>query len=258
MKQPSIIALLRFAKAGSGALVLLLCRPEGTPAQIPERFENLRVLPADITRDSLVQIMRGFSFALGVRCQYCHTGGDGISFAGVSFPSDEKPAKRNARFMIRMVDSLNRTVLAALPVRSDPPVAIQCVTCHRGLTKPTTLEAVLATTIGRAGVDSAINQFKALRQSEALAGTYDFREWRINELARHLATDGKTAEAIAMLEMNAEFNPRSSSIPLMLGELHRQRGERDKAIQSYQRVLELEPNNPQARQRLAELGSPPR
>src|SRR5262252_10523065 len=83
--------------------------------QFPDKFENLQALPKDIQRDSLIQIMRGFSFALGVRCQYCHTGGDGVSFAGVSFKSDDKAAKRNARFMIRMVDSLNHTVLAALP-----------------------------------------------------------------------------------------------------------------------------------------------
>ena len=48
--------------------------------------------------------MREFSFALNVRCQYCHTGGDGISFEGVNFASDEKPAKVKARAMLRMVD----------------------------------------------------------------------------------------------------------------------------------------------------------
>src|SRR5688500_4552845 len=116
-------------------------------AQIPEKFQNLQVFPAGITRDSLVQIMRGFSFALGVRCQHCHVGGDGVSFAGIAFDSDEKPAKRKARFMIRMVDSLNRVVLAALPDRSDPPIVIQCVTCHRGISRPTTLEAELMKTI---------------------------------------------------------------------------------------------------------------
>ena len=47
-------------------------------AQIPEKFVNLQVLPKDLARDSLVQIMRGFSFALGVRCQHCHSGGDGV------------------------------------------------------------------------------------------------------------------------------------------------------------------------------------
>ncbi len=226
-------------------------------AQIPERFQNLQALPTGIARDSLVQIMRGFSFALGVRCQYCHAGGDGISFAGVTFDSDDKEAKRKARFMIRMVDSLNRIVLAALPGRSEPPVTVQCVTCHRGLSKPTTIQAVLMKTIEQSGVDSAVKQYRGLRERVAINGYYDFTEWRINELARHLVAAGKTAEAIAILEMNAEFNPRSGSIPFELGDLYRQRGERDKAIAAFQRVLQINPDNQQARQRLTELGVRP-
>jgi len=226
-------------------------------AQIPEKFQNLQVFPAGITRDSLVQIMRGFSFALGVRCQHCHAGGDGVSFAGVAFDSDEKPAKRKARFMLRMVDSLNRIVLAALPDRSDPPVVVQCVTCHRGLVRPTTLESVLLKTIEQSGVDSAIKQYRGLRERVAINGYYDFTEWRINELARHLVLGGKIPEAIAILEMNAEFNPRSVTIPFEVGELYRRQGDRDKAIAAYQRVLQLQPNNPQARQRLTELGVRP-
>lgn len=227
--------------------------------QIPDKFENLQALPKDISRDSLVQVMRGFAFALGVRCQFCHAGGDGVSFTGVVFKSDEKPAKRNARFMIQMVDSINRVVLAALPARSTPPVVVQCVTCHRGVSKPTTLELTLAETIDRFGVDSAIAQYRRWRESPAvtLSGRFDFTEWRINELARHLATDGKTAEAAAILEMNAEFNPQSVSIPLMLGEVRQRRGETDKAIAAYQRALQIDPQNQQAKQRLTELGAKP-
>jgi len=48
--------------------------------QPPWEPKNLRYFPKDITREALVQRMREFSFALNVRCQYCHTGGDGISF----------------------------------------------------------------------------------------------------------------------------------------------------------------------------------
>src|SRR5688572_29248204 len=88
--------------------LVLAAAPARAAGQIPEKFENLQYFPKDIARDSLVQTMRGFSFALGVRCQYCHAGGDGVSFQGVNFASDDKPTKRNARFMLRMVDSLNK------------------------------------------------------------------------------------------------------------------------------------------------------
>ena len=109
------------------SLVVVACAAVAAPnsparAQIPEKFENLQFFPKDIPRDSLIQVMRGFSFALGVRCQHCHAGGDGISFEGVKFSSDEKAAKRNARFMLRMVDSLNANAFNALPERSNPPM----------------------------------------------------------------------------------------------------------------------------------------
>ena len=39
---------------------------------------------------ALIQRMREFSFALGVRCQHCHAGGNGVSLEGVSFKSDDR------------------------------------------------------------------------------------------------------------------------------------------------------------------------
>lgn len=250
MSRRWVLAISAFV-AGSVALT------RESAGQIPERFQNLQALPTGIARDSLLQVMRGFSFALGVRCQYCHAGGDGISFAGVSFESDEKPAKRAARFMMRMVDSLNQVVLGAMPGRGESPVSVQCVTCHRGLSKPTTLEALLMKTIEQAGVDSAVRQYRDLRQRVALNGYFDFTEWRINELARHLVAAGKPSEAIAILVMNAEFNPESVTIPYELGRLYFERGDRSKAIEAYQRVLQLNPRHQQARDRLTELGVRP-
>ena len=224
-------------------------------AQLPTKFENLQYFPKDIARDTLVNIMRGFSFALNVRCQYCHAGGDGISFAGVEFKSDDKPAKRKARYMLRMTDTINNRLLAALPDRSNPPVRVSCVTCHHGLSKPATLASTLTETIDSKGVDSAVAQYRRLRQNEMTAGKYDFGQWSMNELGRTLAESGKTAEAIAMLELNQEFYPQSPEIDFMIGELHRQRGERDKAIARYRTVLQKDPNNGRAKQRLTELGA---
>ena len=227
-------------------------------AQIPEKFENLQYFPKDIPRDTLVQIMRGFSFALGVRCQYCHFGGDGISFQGVDFKSDEKLAKRRARYMLRMRDTINLRLLTALPERSTPGLDVQCVTCHRGLARPFTLEGALTRTIERQGIDSAVAQYRRLRTPENMAfGKWDLGEWSMNELARNLAEHGRTAEAITMLELNQEFYPQSQSIDFMIAELHRQRGEKDKAIARYRAVLQKMPNNPEAKQRLTELGAPP-
>ena len=68
---------------------------------------------------------------------------------------------------------------------------------------------------------------------------------------------GNAAAAIAMLELNAEFNPESAAIDFMLGELHRDRGERDKAIARYRAALAKAPQHPMAKQRLSELEKQP-
>ncbi len=118
---------------------LLLSSSAPAAAQIPDKFENLQVLPKDIARQALVQRMREFSLSLDVRCQYRHTGGDGISFDGVDFKSDDKSAKKKARQMMKMVEEINTKLLTAVPDRVDPPVRVDCVTCHHGLAVPKTL-----------------------------------------------------------------------------------------------------------------------
>jgi tetratricopeptide (TPR) repeat protein len=225
------------------------------PAQEPAPWKgkNLQFFAADIQRDALVQRMREFSFALGVRCQYCHFGGDGISFDGVDFSSDAKPAKMKARAMLRMTDQVNRTLLPQIPSRAEPAVQVDCATCHRGLPLPKTLQTTLYEIVKKDGAAAAVARYRTLRTTETTSGRYDFGEWEINELARRLAADKDTAGAIAILEMNGEFYPKSASIDVQLGELHRMRGEKEPALSSYRKALEKDPANQQAKQRIAEL-----
>lgn len=234
------------------ALSLLLAQGPVTEAQIPSQFENLKYFAKDVPRDVLIQRMREFSFALGVRCQYCHSGGDGISFEGVNFGSDDKDAKVKARFMLRMVETLNATTLASVPGRRSPPVKMDCVHCHRGSPVPTTLATELTRVIEEEGAAGAVTRYRELRE-DMVSGRFDFGEWEINELARTLRENGKTPAAIAMLELNAEYYPKSVAIDLSLGDLHRERGEREQAIARYRRVLEKDPRNVRARRALEEL-----
>ena len=43
----------------------------GGPAQ-QQPYENLKYFSKDLPRDSLFTIMRGFTYALGVNCAFCH------------------------------------------------------------------------------------------------------------------------------------------------------------------------------------------
>ena len=191
--------------------------------------------------------MREFSFALNVRCQHCHAGGDGVSFQGVSFASDEKPAKVKARAMLRMVDQLNGSILAQMAARANPRVDVDCATCHHGLALPKSLQTTLLEVIEKDGIAAAVERYRALRQDTMPFGRYNFGEWEVNELARRLTEAGKTGDAIAMLELNGEFNAKSPEIDFQLGELHRERGEREKAVTRYRAVLVKAPENRIAR-----------
>jgi tetratricopeptide repeat protein/photosynthetic reaction center cytochrome c subunit len=233
-------------------------------AQIPEKFENLQVLPKDIPRDTLIAIMRGFAGSLGVRCTYCHVereavpgappgGGGGLN---LNFASDDKAPKKKARFMLRMTDSLNTAVLPRVPERHDPPVTVGCITCHRGLPLPATIEGVLLETTSRLGVDSAIARYRQLR-SDMVSGRYNFSEVPVSEVARKLAEQGKHAEAIALLQMLQEFYPNSVNIDFQLAELYIAKGDRDAGIARLRGVLTKNPNDRRARQRLQQLGVQP-
>jgi tetratricopeptide (TPR) repeat protein len=245
----------RWVRTCMAATFLTLAAAGGAPAQIPDRAVNLQVLPSDLPRDSVVEIMRGFSFALGVRCQYCHVGGDGVSFEGVVFESDDDPDKLKARHMLEMVRDLNEFVLAALPERDSPAVEVSCSTCHRGRPRPVQLAQELRMALDDFGPDSAVARYERFRGDEGtvLSGVFDFGEWEVNVLAERLAGEGRPRDAIAMYELNARHYPGSISIHSSLGALFEEVGDVGAAISSWERVLELSPENARARARLDAL-----
>jgi hypothetical protein len=77
-------------------------RPKSNP--IPDQFFNLRVLPKDITKGKLVDMMKQFAITFGVRCSYCHAVSDDLTEG--SFDSDEKPTKVKARELIKTIQAL--------------------------------------------------------------------------------------------------------------------------------------------------------
>jgi hypothetical protein len=244
---------MRYRMLAIGAALALTTRTTAQPDPAQWKGKNLQYFPAGIERGALVQRMREFSFSLGVRCQHCHAGGDGVSLEGVDFASDEKPAKNKARAMLRMTDQVNRTLLPQVPSRAEPRVVVDCATCHRGLALPKTLQTTLYEIVKKDGAAAAAARYRELRRTDTMSGRYNFGEWEINELARRLSEEKDTASAIAILEMNGEFYPKSASIDFGLGELHRTRGERDAALARYRAALQKDPGHQGAKARIAEL-----
>ncbi|MFT7623516.1 MAG: cytochrome c553 [Myxococcota bacterium] len=87
------------------------------------RWENVRVLPADLSQADLDASMVRMSLALGVGCAHCH---DVDNYA-----ADTRVPKTVARDMIRMTVALNRDRFSK---HAAPRVT--CATCHRSETKP--------------------------------------------------------------------------------------------------------------------------
>ena len=77
-------------------------RPKSNP--VPDTFVNLRVLPKDITKPKLVDVMKQMAITFGVRCKYCHAVSDDLTEG--SFDSDELPTKVNARELIKTIMEL--------------------------------------------------------------------------------------------------------------------------------------------------------
>ena len=236
-------------------LVLALLLAAGTPvaAQIPDEFTNLKVLPKEIGKREMVSIMRQFSGALGVRCNHCHVGEDPESLEGYDFASDALEPKRVARAMMEMSALINREGMP-MTGRKDA-LRVTCVTCHRGLVRPVTIKAVMLDAIDKEGVPAAETRYRELREQYYGQGAFNFGPGPLNSIAETLSQDRDVAGAISIMKLNVEFNSDNVGSYLMLGRLYAASEDKVAAAAAFERALELEPDNPWAKQMLERVTS---
>lgn len=103
-------------------------QPAGRGGAPPPPPQNLQVLPKDIPRQELVTVMRGFTTALGVQCNYCHVAEAGRQ----DFAADDKMPKKTARLMMKMAAQVNETIAGGVGKPASEVTQVQCATCHRG------------------------------------------------------------------------------------------------------------------------------
>ncbi len=103
-----------------------------------EKAKNLKVLPKDISGKELHEIMRGYSMALGVRCNFCHVSEqvEGQEKPKFDFASDNKPEKTIARDMMKMTAAINEKYIGKMVGGDHTLEQITCVTCHMGRKTP--------------------------------------------------------------------------------------------------------------------------
>jgi tetratricopeptide (TPR) repeat protein len=236
--------------AATGMLLSLTALSAG--AQIPEKFINLQYYPKTISRQELVGNMRGFSFSLRVRCEFCHAAPDSSKPDQLDFASDEKATKKTARAMLRMVGDINQEYIAKMG--RTAPVRVECVTCHHQLSIPKSMNALLAETIEKKDVQAAIALYRDLRKKYLADGMYDFGETSLNILTESLLKQEKAREAAVIMELNVEVNtPPSGWAYSLLAMSHAANKEVEKAKADYRKILELNPQDDWAKKQLAQL-----
>ena len=99
---------------------------------------------------------------------------------------------------------------------------------------------------------AATTQVDATLQDACASGLLD--ESLVNALGYEFLTQKRNPDmAVAIFEFNVRRYPESSNVYDSLGEAFMERGEKGKAIQNYQRSLELDPSNTNARAMIERL-----
>ena len=212
----------------------------------PEDPENLKVLPDSIRGDKLGDVMKGFSFALGVRCSHCHVGEEGKPLTEFDFPADDKETKRIARLMLEMVRHINESHLAPVDtLRATPQtrVEVTCTTCHHGVDRPRLIQDVIGEELDAEGVEAAEAMYQELREEYYGGFSYDFQTGPLVVLAEDLAARGKVDEAVAMAELELQFYPESYSTYFALARIQARAERREEAIANMETAVQYAPDN---------------
>ncbi len=217
-------------------------------AEVPDKFTNLKVFPETIGKQELIGAMRSFSMGLGVRCDYCHVMKTPGDFDSMDWASDKMEHKKTARIMVRMVRQINGKLL---PEPGEEPMRVTCVTCHRGLTNPATLEQVLMKTYEKKSLESMIARYRELREKYYGSGSYDFGPMSLAHVAEALARGkGNLEGALTVLQLNVEMNPKHAESYLMMAQAKMMKQDSAGALASVKKALEIDPENRQAKQML--------
>jgi len=101
------------------------------------------------------------------------------------------------------------------------------------------------------GVEAAVRRYRTWKQEGA--EDYELNEWELNGLGYRLLSRDRVQDAILIFELNVEEYPAASNPYDSLGEAYMIAGDRERAIENYEKSLELDPANDNARQMLERL-----
>lgn len=217
-------------------------------AQVPDKFTNLTVLPKEITKKNLVDVMRSFSSSLGVRCNFCHAGKEGIndpkSLSEIDFASDKIPAKDIARVMMKMTGYINNDQLPLIKEKGHIH-KVRCVTCHKGMEHPPEpLQEILYEEYESGGVEAAMKKYAELREKYYGGYAYDFTFNPLSSFSEDLIEANKSSDLIKFLkEYKDKYDSDSWNAYLEIGKAYESEMKYDEAEMNYNKALEISPDN---------------
>jgi hypothetical protein len=120
---PPGVAVLILVAVGLSGIILQRDTVFASQQSEPSFAKNLQVLKFVKSKAELKGWMQMIKTSLGVDCDYCHNTDN--------FASDEKPTKRKARMMLRMLVQIRQDYFS-YPDAKLPT----CYTCHQGNKEP--------------------------------------------------------------------------------------------------------------------------
>lgn len=223
-------------------------QPGGAPPPPPA---NLQVLAKDMPRPQVIQIMQAYTAALGVECNYCHVqeGRGGRN----DFAADDKQPKKTAREMMKLTREINEKVPTLVSKSAGAATTVVCATCHRGVAIPKQLADVVADASASGGASAGLAKYKELREKYYGGQSYDFSEGGLIAIARRAQNEKKLDDAIAYLQANLEYFPKSARTYQALSQAKNAKGDKEGAIKDLEKAVELDPGNQQAQAQLKQL-----
>ena len=101
------------------------------------------------------------------------------------------------------------------------------------------------------GIDEAVAHYYELKSN--LSDYYIINENELNILGYYFMHYDKFADAIDIFKINVSEYPNSSNVYDSLGEAYMKNGQNELAIHNYEKSLELNPGNTNAKEKLKEL-----
>ena len=222
----------------------------GAQTPLPPPMTNLQIIPKDTPRPQVLQQMQAMAASLGVQCNYCHVmeGRGGRT----DMAADEKPTKKAARGMMLLAREINSKLPEAIGKAPEGTTRVGCATCHRGVPIPKQITDLVTDAAAAGGAAAGLARFRELREKFYGGQSYDFSENGLLATAQRAIAANKPEDALAYLQANVEYYPKSSRSYVMMSQAHLAKQDKAGAIKDLEKAVELDPNNAQLK---AQLGS---